>query len=129
MWKGTGRPCEEGARTLRSYIAPAVNDTLEQGWEEWTEAAVTTLLKTLLAWDDVESPYAPNTFGFEPLTPRLPRIKPVTNNVRTVSRKTTCAPQSHLRYLDSRVSKGKINERSVQRRRPWLLAKSGKDQA
>lgn len=40
---------EEGLRTLRSYIAPAVHDTLEQGWEEWTEAAVTALLKTLLA--------------------------------------------------------------------------------
>ena len=40
---------EEGARVLRSYVTPVVNDTLEQGWEEWTEAAVTTLLKTLLA--------------------------------------------------------------------------------
>ena len=38
---------------------------------------------------DVESPFAPNTFGFEPLTPRLFRFKAVTTDVRTVYQ-TTC---------------------------------------
>jgi Bardet-Biedl syndrome 9 protein len=40
---------DDELRTLRSYIAPAVHDTLEQGWEGWTQAAVARLLKTLLA--------------------------------------------------------------------------------
>jgi len=46
---------ESSAKILHSYIAPSVCDTLDQGWEECTEAAVTTLLKTLLAKSAKES--------------------------------------------------------------------------
>jgi Bardet-Biedl syndrome 9 protein len=58
---------EDGLRTLRSYIAPVVHDTFEQGWEEWTEAAVTTLLKTLLAKSGKDASSGPVTAG--PLAP------------------------------------------------------------
>jgi Bardet-Biedl syndrome 9 protein len=58
---------EDGLRVLRSYIAPVVQDTLEQGWEEWTEAAVTNLLKTLLAKSTKEGVYG--AAGNQPLTP------------------------------------------------------------
>jgi len=39
----------ESYETLRGYLSPVVNDSLEQGWEECTEAAMTHLLRTSLA--------------------------------------------------------------------------------
>eukprot|EP00455_Lapot_gusevi_P002755 TRINITY_DN11132_c0_g1_i3.p1 TRINITY_DN11132_c0_g1~~TRINITY_DN11132_c0_g1_i3.p1 ORF type:complete len:360 (-),score=112.53 TRINITY_DN11132_c0_g1_i3:30-1109(-) len=37
------------AETLSSYLSPVINDELEQGWEECTDAALGCLLRTLLA--------------------------------------------------------------------------------
>jgi Bardet-Biedl syndrome 9 protein len=39
----------EAYRVLRSYLSPLVNDSVEQGWEECTEAAMTHLLRTTLS--------------------------------------------------------------------------------
>lgn len=65
---------EDGVRVLRSYISPVVQDTLEQGWEEWTEAAVTTLLKTLLAKSGKEGASAVVPGG-QPLAPLMDTSK------------------------------------------------------
>ena len=40
---------DDAARVLEAYISPVVNDQMDHGWEEWTDASVTSLLKTRLA--------------------------------------------------------------------------------
>ena len=40
---------DDAARVLEAYVSPVVNDQMDHGWEEWTDASVTSLLKTRLA--------------------------------------------------------------------------------
>ena len=40
---------EEGFDVIKSYLSPDVNDSVEQGWEECCEAAMTHLLRTTLS--------------------------------------------------------------------------------
>lgn len=46
---------EESFNVLVSYLSPVVNDTSEQGWQETTDAALTSLLRSALSKKGMQS--------------------------------------------------------------------------